>query len=115
MSMRISGLRLTLRLIQDTTRLTSSEKLVLMVIAVNSTEQGLCLRMDSDLIAQCASLSERLVSKVIQDLEREGYIIALKCIKRNSNYVQISLTPKLSADYKALKAEVANLEAIPAH
>lgn len=100
---KMSGLRLTLRLIMDTHRLNSSEKLLMMIIAVNSTEQGLCLKMDSEMLSQCAGLSRSVISRITADLERLGYVIVIETEKRGRKYKQYSISEKLMVDYKALK------------
>jgi DNA-binding MarR family transcriptional regulator len=110
MSAKISGLRLTLRLILDTNRLNSSEKLVMMIIAVNSTEQGLCLKMDSQLIADCAGMSRSMISRITQDLEKCGYVLIIDSEKRGKPYKQYSVSEKLYNDYKVLKEETKKIK-----
>ena len=77
----------------------------MMVIAVNSTEQGLCLKMGSELISQCASLSRSNVLKITQDLERLNYIYIIESEKRGRKYKQYSISEKIHEEYKLLKEE----------
>lgn len=104
--MRMSGLRLQLRLIMDTNRLNSSEKLVMMIIAVNSTEQALCLRMNSELIGQCAGLSRSVVQRILCDLKEYGYLTVCEVEKKGKKFTQYAISDKICKDYEALKAQV---------